>query len=97
MSLDETTTQLPELENVALTVTYLITREFTNPTEFSMHIEKEAIRRKIGYMESLLEYCKQRDIDTSAMHGLISSSLKDKIRAEAEQMNLLKKTSKLPV
>jgi hypothetical protein len=96
MSQDETT-HPPELENVALTVTYLITREFTNPTEFSMHIEKEALRRKIGYMESLLEYCEQKDIDAGSMQGLVSSSLKEKIRAEAEEMNLLKKTSKLPL
>jgi hypothetical protein len=95
MSQDETT-QPPELENVALTVTYLITREFTTPTQFSIHIEKEAIRRKIGCMEALLEYCEENDIDAGAMHGLISSSLKEKIRAEAENMNLLKKQSTLP-
>lgn len=93
----EETTQPPELDKVALTVTYLITREFTNPTEFSMHIEKEAIRRKIGYMEALVDYCEENDIDTGSMSGLISSSLKEKIRAEAEEMNLLKKTSKLPL
>lgn len=89
--------QEPELDNVALTVTYLITREFTNPTDFSMHIEKEAVRRKIGYMEALVDYCENNDIDTSSMSGLISSSLKEKIRAEAEEMNLLKKSSKLPL
>jgi hypothetical protein len=93
----EENTQPPELENVALTVTYLITREFTNPTDFSMHIEREAVRRKIGYMETLVDYCEENDIDTASMSGLISSSLKEKIRAEAEEMNLLKKTSKLPL
>jgi hypothetical protein len=89
--------QLHELQDVALTVTYLITREFTNPTEFSMFIEKEAIRRKIGFMETLIEYCEEKDIDTASLSGLISSSLKEKIRAEAEEVNLLKKTNKLPV
>jgi hypothetical protein len=93
----EETTQPPELEKVAVTATYLITRKFTNPTEFSIHIEKEAIRRKIGYMETLLDYCEVNDIDTSSMSGLVSSSLKEKIRAEAEELNVLKKTSKLPV
>lgn len=93
----EETPQPLELQNVALTATYLITREFTSPTEFSIHIERESLRRKIGYMEMIMEYCENNNIDTSAMTGLISSSLKEKIRAEAEEMNLLKKSSKLPL
>ncbi len=40
-----------------ISVEYLITKEFTNTQDFSMFIEREAIRRKIGYMEALLEYC----------------------------------------
>lgn len=80
-----------------LTVEYLITREFTSSTEFSMHIEKEAIKRKIGCFEALLEYCEQKGIEPVAVATMITSSLKAKIQAEAEEMNLLKKTPKLPV
>jgi len=65
----EETTQPPELENVALTVTYLITREFTNPTDFSMHIEKEAVRRKIGYMEAIVDYCQFSERKNSCRSG----------------------------
>ena len=46
-----------------VTVEYLITREFNNSTEFSIFIEKEALRRKMGYMETLLEYCETKDVD----------------------------------
>lgn len=80
-----------------LTVEYLITREFTSASEFSMHIEREAIRRKIGYLETLMEYCEEKNIDTVAVASMITSSLKAKIQAEAEEMNLLKKSPKLPV
>jgi hypothetical protein len=80
-----------------LTVEYLITREFTSSTEFSIHIEKEAIKRKIGCFEALLEYCEQKGIEPVAVATMITSSLKAKIQAEAEEMNLLKKTAKLPV
>ena len=79
-----------------LTVEYLITREFTSSTEFSIHIEKEAIKRKIGCFEALLEYCEQKGIEPVAVATMITSSLKAKIQAEAEEMNLLKKTPKLP-
>lgn len=80
-----------------LTVEYLITREFISSTEFSIHIEKEAIKRKIGCFEALLEYCEQKGIEPVAVASMITSSLKAKIQAEAEEMNLLKKTPKLPV
>lgn len=80
-----------------ISVEYLITKEFTNTQDFSMFIEREAIRRKIGYMEALLEYCADKDIEPVAIASMISSSLKEKIQAEAEEMNLLKKTGKLPL
>lgn len=80
-----------------ITVEYLITREFTNSTDFSLYIEREAIRRKIGFMESLMEYCDEKGIEPVAVASMISSSLKEKIRAEAEEMNLLKKSPKLPL
>jgi hypothetical protein len=80
-----------------LTVEYLITREFTNSTDFSMHIEKEAIKRKIGCFEALLDYCEMKGIEPVAVATMITSSLKAKIQAEAEEMNLLKKTAKLPL
>ena len=80
-----------------LTVEYLITREFTKSTDFSMHIEKEAIKRRIGCFEALLDYCEMKGIEPVAVATMITSSLKAKIQAEAEEMNLLKKTAKLPV
>jgi Phage late-transcription coactivator len=86
-----------KLDPKILTVEYLITREFTSASEFSMHIEREAIRRKIGYLETLMEYCEEKNIDTVAVASMITSSLKAKIQAEAEEMNLLKKSPKLPV
>ena len=86
-----------KLDPKILTVEYLITREFTSASEFSMHIEREAIRRKIGYLETLMEYCEEKNIDTVAVASMITSSLKAKIQADAEEMNLLKKSPKLPV
>jgi len=89
-------TEQPE-DSKVLTVEYLITREINNSTEFSIHIEKQAIQRKIGCFEALLEYCENKGIEPVAVATMITSSLKEKIRAEAEEMNLLKKTPKLPV
>ena len=81
-----------------LTIEYLLTKgEFTTPEEFSVNIEKMAKARKIGYIEALLEYCEMRDIEPASVAKSITSSLKQKLQAEAEDLNLLKtKSGKLP-
>ena len=96
MSSEETAK--PNLEPV-LTIEYLMTKgEFQTPEEFSIHIEREAKRRKIEYLEALLEYCEEKDIEPVSIAKSITSSLKQKIQAEAEQKNLLKtKSTKLPL
>lgn len=86
-----------EQDAKSLTVEYLITREFTNSTDFSIHIERDSIKRKIGCFEALMDYCENKGIEPVAVATMITSSLKAKIQAEAEDMNLLKKTAKLPV
>lgn len=89
----------PSTENI-VTLEYIITKgEFSSSAEFSLHIEKEAIRRGIGCFEALLEYCEENEIEPVSVSSFINSSLKEKIRAEAEEMNLLKRTknNKLPL
>jgi len=89
----------PQNEKDVVTLEYIVTKgEFSNSTEFSMYIEKQAVLRNIGYFEMLMEYCEQNNIEPIAVSSFVTSSLKEKIRAEAEEMNLLKKskTNKLP-
>jgi len=85
-------------ETVELTVEYLVTKgEFNNPNDFSLYIEKEAKRKNIGCLEALIEYCEKKDIDPISVAKSLTSSLKQKIQAEAEDLNLLKtKSGKLP-
>ena len=70
-----------------LTVEYLITREFTNSTDFSIHIEREAIKRKIGCFEALLDYCEMKGIEPVAVATMITSSLKAKIQADGRGLH----------
>jgi len=87
---DET---LPKLTNE-----FLITKgEFNSPEEFSVFIELEAKRRGLGFFETLMDYCEEKDIEPVSVAKSITSSLKQKLQAEAEDLNLLKqKTAKLP-
>jgi hypothetical protein len=65
--------------------------------DFSFLIEKTATEQDIGYMDAICQYCKDTGLEIELAAQLISSALKAKIRAEAESVNLLKKSSKLPI
>jgi hypothetical protein len=70
--------------------------------EFSLKIEQVRREKRISYMEAVLEFCKEKDLDPGQVSGLISKSLKEKIKAEAIELKLLKGSAnmsqgKLPV
>ena len=80
-----------------LTDVYVITKKFNTPSEFSQHIERRAVHTKSTCMDILLEYCVKNDIEIESVNKLLSTSLKDKLEAEAQDLNLLKvKSNKLP-
>ena len=47
-------------------------------------------------MDAILEFCKESDIDPGTVGGLISKSLKEKIKAEAIHLKLLKGSANMP-
>ena len=80
-----------------LTEVFVITKKFNTPSEFSQHIERRAVHTNSTCMDILLEYCVKNDIEIESVNKLLSSSLKDKLEAEAQDLNLLKvKANKLP-
>ena len=80
-----------------LTDSIVITKRFRSPTEFSLYIEDKVVTEKIGYMDAIINYCNDKDIDIENVGSLINQSLKDKIQLEAEDNNLMKKRGKLPL
>ncbi len=85
-----------ELEYI-LTDSLIITKKFRSPNEFSLYIEEKVIREQIGYMDAIIHYCEEVDIDVESISKLINQSLKDKVQIEAEENNYLKKRGKLPL
>jgi hypothetical protein len=76
---------------------FLITKRFHTSTEFSQYIEKKSKATKTGYIDVLIDFCVKEEIEIESVKKLLTSSLKEKIKEEAESLNLLKeKTSKLP-
>ena len=62
---------------------YLITKEFKSSNEFSQHIEKLATVTG-SYIDSIVDYCAKKDIEVESVKKLLSPSLKEKIKAEAD-------------
>jgi hypothetical protein len=70
-----------------------------NSKEFSLKIENIVKEKKITYMEAVVWYCEQNDLDTGTVSPLISKSLKEKIQVEATDLRMLNTpaSGKLPV
>tara|TARA_Y100000739_G_C20465135_1_gene398629 strand:+ start:7 stop:225 length:219 start_codon:yes stop_codon:yes gene_type:complete len=71
-----------------------------NSKEFSLIIEGVVKdKRPITYMDAILFYCEENQIEVDSVGRLISKSLKEKIQVEASKANLIKieQTGKLPV
>ena len=67
--------------------------------EFSLKIENIVKEKKITYMDAVVWYCEQNEIDPSTVSNLVSKSLKEKIKLEATNLRMLKyqKCGQLPV
>ena len=65
--------------------------------DFSLLIEKKAIDLQCSHIDAILEHCKETELEIEVATTLISPSLKAKIIEEAQELNLLKRSSKLPI
>ena len=71
-----------------------------NSKEFSLIIEGVVKdKRPISYMDAIIWYCEENNIEIETTSRLISKSLKEKIQVEAMNNNMLKveKGGKLPI
>ena len=61
-----------------------------NSKEFSLKIESIVKEKRISYMDAVVLYCEENDIDIGTVSPLISKSLKEKIQVEATDLKMLK-------
>jgi hypothetical protein len=65
--------------------------------QFSVMIEEMAEKQKVGLMDAICHHCKETGLEVEVAATLISSALKARIKEEAQELNLIKKSSKLPI
>ena len=66
-------------------------------SEFSDMITKLSYTLGTTHMDAIIHHCEQTGMEVDVASSLISSALKAKIREEAQDLNLLKRSSQLPL
>ena len=78
----------------------LLENKFYCSRKFVDEIESIALENKdMKYIDAIIHFCEKNNIDIESVPKLISKPLKEKIKGEAMELNLLKRTShaKLPL
>ncbi len=73
--------------------------EVMNVNKFSTTIEQVVVDKRIPYMEAVVWYCEQNNMEVEVAAKLLNAIIKAKIEAEAVDLNFLTtpKGSKLPI
>lgn len=68
-----------------------------SPKTFCMKIEDIVKEKSISHMDAVLWYCEQEGLELEGISPLISKALKQKIEANARELNFLPRQAKLPL
>ena len=80
-------------------VNELLKEKFLDQNKFTQDVEQLVLTTELNYIEALVSYCEDNNIEFESVGKLIAKPLKDKLKAEATALNYLKRTSKskLPI
>ena len=78
----------------------VLASKFFCPAKFAENIDSLVLENKdMNYIDAIVHFCDQNNIDVESVPKLISKPLKEKIKCDAQELNFMKKTSraKLPI
>ena len=65
--------------------------------KFAMEIDRIVSETDYNHIEAIVEYCKQTGMEIEVASTLVNSNLKFKLETDAQDLNLLPKSSRLPI
>ncbi len=74
--------------------------KFFCPAKFAENIEALVLNNAdMNYIDAIVHFCDQNNLDVESVPKLISKPLKEKIKCDAQELNFMKKTTraKLPI
>jgi hypothetical protein len=69
----------------------------TSKEEFSIAVERFAKEKRCSYMDAVILYAEENNMEVESAARKISQSLKEKIEVEAQDLNFLPKSARLPI
>ena len=72
-----------------------VEQEFLTKSKFTKMVEQTVIDLKISYMDAILYLCERNQLEPEDMKKFVSPIIKDKLEAEAMQLNFLPKQNTL--
>ena len=68
-----------------------------NSMIFMENIEQLVQKTKMTYIDPIMFYCDENKLEPETAGKMVGGKLKQHIQEEAEELNLIQKTSKLPI
>jgi len=69
----------------------------TSKEAFSIAVERFAKEKRCSYMDAVILYAEENNMEVESAARKISQSLKEKIEVEAQDLNFLPKSARLPI
>ena len=71
-----------------------LNKKFISKEKFAEDIESLVLKTKMNYIDAIVQYCTDNEIEIETVGKLVSKPLKEKIKCLATDLNYMKKTSK---
>ena len=65
--------------------------------QYNIEIEELVEKTSISYLDAMLYHAEENGLESETVARLINVKTKTKLREEAEKLNFMPKTSKLPI
>ena len=62
--------------------------------KFSVEIEKIVKDSSLNYIEAVVQFCEDKNIEMDGISKLISKPLKEKLKFDAQRLNFMKRTTR---
>ncbi|MEK9697247.1 MAG: late promoter transcription accessory protein [Candidatus Poseidoniales archaeon] len=65
--------------------------------KFSIIIEEAVKEHRLSYMDAIIWWCEQHEMEIEVAAKLCNGVIKEKLRYEAQELNFLERPNRLPI
>ncbi len=78
-----------------LTDSLVITKQYLNKEDWNNYIHHFVAENRCGYMDAIIDYAETNGLEIETVSKLVDSNIKEFIRLEAEESNLMPRIGRL--